>query len=359
MRTLEKEIDDAALRVTNLAEALRKSAAATHDLLGKVERAIHSFPPSCQYIPQTIRSAMSTRLSNSDLAGLQCYNGSLINVLQFSQAEHERSLAVVQQLNLIAGPALLHRYLPSLIGKVAEGSRMRSELFDDVKGLQQDGPSISSLLPGLLDGPVRRKPGTLRSGLSSKLLFSASAAESKRGLGVKKPVSRIRQASTATSHQQQHRQKSTSGPSGPTSKNPWVSYVAPMGCNHVPEEYLNMLETAAPQVTATLASVEAANPSCSIFPVSDTAHVGDVTPPSATDFANHGPVAPRTVIRPTRVPRPISNMGIETEEMPPCHSRPLVRHHHVPVSSRGTFILPLRSCMGLCGSSGSLSIGLN
>lgn len=73
------------------------------------------------FFSQSIRSAMSTRLSNSDLAGLQCYNGSLINVLQFSQAEHARSLAVVQQLNLIAGPALLHRYLPSLIGKVSEG----------------------------------------------------------------------------------------------------------------------------------------------------------------------------------------------------------------------------------------------
>lgn len=52
MRTLEKEIDDAATRVTNLAEALRKSAATIHDLLGKVERAIHSFPPSWQYVPQ-------------------------------------------------------------------------------------------------------------------------------------------------------------------------------------------------------------------------------------------------------------------------------------------------------------------
>ena len=52
MRNLEKEIDDAATRVTNLAEALRKSAAAIHDLLGKVERAIHAFPPSWQYVPQ-------------------------------------------------------------------------------------------------------------------------------------------------------------------------------------------------------------------------------------------------------------------------------------------------------------------
>ncbi|VDK33810.1 unnamed protein product [Taenia asiatica] len=330
MRTLEKEIDDAATQVTNLAEALRKSAAATHDLLGKVERAIHSFPPSCQYIPQSIRSAMSTRLSNSDLAGLQCYNGSLINVLQFSQAEHARSLAVVQQLNLIAGPALLHRYLPSLIGKVAEGGGIRSELFDDGKGIQQDGPSISSLLPGLLEGSVKRKPGTTRSGRPD------STVESRRGLGMKKPVSRVRPAPTAASHQQQ---QPISRPFGLTSKSPWTSYVAAMGCSHLPEEYLSMLEAAAPQVTATLTSVGTADPSCSTS-AAGAPHVGDVNSPSAVDSPNHGPIAPRTVTRPARASRlqnqvpPIPNMDVGDEEMPSCHRQPPVRHHHVPVSSR-------------------------
>ncbi|CDI98157.1 kinesin protein kif21b [Echinococcus multilocularis] len=335
MRTLEKEIDDAATRVTNLAEALRKSAAATHDLLSKVERAIHSFPPSYQYIPQSIRSAMSTRLSNSDLAGLQCYNSNLINVLQFSQAEHTRSLAVVQQLNQIAGPSLLRRYLPTLIGKVTEGAGMRLELFDDGKGIQQDGPSISSLLPGLLEGSVKRKPGALRSDPST------SAVESRRGLGVKKPVSRVRQAPAATFHQQQHRQQSTSRPIGLSSKNPRMSYVAAMGCSHVPEEYLSMLETAAPQVTATLTSVEVADPSCPTFPAAGNTDVGGSSSPSATGCANHYAIAQRTVTRPTRAsPRlhgqvpPLPNMDVGDEEMPPCHSQPPVRHHHVPVSSR-------------------------
>lgn len=46
------------------------------------------------------------------------------------------------------------------------GGGMRSEPFDDGKGIQQDGPSISSLLPGLLEGSVKRKPGTTRSGPS-------------------------------------------------------------------------------------------------------------------------------------------------------------------------------------------------
>ncbi|KAL5108371.1 Kinesin-like protein KIF21B [Taenia crassiceps] len=333
MRTLEKEIDDAATQVTNLAEALRKSAAATHDLLGKVERAVHSFPPSCQYIPQSIRSAMSTRLSNSDLAGLQCYNGSLINVLQFSQAEHARSLAVVQQLNLIAGPALLHRYLPSLIGKVADGFGMRSELFDDGKGIQQDGPSISSLLPGLLEGSVKRKPGSTRSGPNSTV-------ESRHGLGVKKPVSRVRQAPTATSRQQQHRQQPTSRPNELISKNPWMSYVAAVECNHVPEEYISIPETAAPQVAAAITSVEAVGPPCSAFPAADAPRVGNVNSSPAADSAVHEPIAPRTVTRPTRASRlhdqvlPTLNMEVGDEEMPSCYRQPPVRHHHVPVSSR-------------------------
>ena len=79
---------------------------------------------------QTIRSAMSTRLSNSDSAGLQCYNSNLINILQLSKAEHMRSLAVVQQLNQIAGPSLLRRYLPSLINKVAIGGSITAFLFN-------------------------------------------------------------------------------------------------------------------------------------------------------------------------------------------------------------------------------------
>lgn len=64
---------------------------------------------------------MSTRLSNSDSAGLQCHNNNLINVLRYSEAEHTRTLAVVQQLQEIAGPSLLRRYLPSLLSKVAQG----------------------------------------------------------------------------------------------------------------------------------------------------------------------------------------------------------------------------------------------
>uniref|UniRef100_A0A5K3FPF9 Kinesin-like protein n=1 Tax=Mesocestoides corti TaxID=53468 RepID=A0A5K3FPF9_MESCO len=169
VRTLEKEIEDAASRVATLAEALRKSAAAIHDLLGKVERVIHAFPPNWQYIPQTIRSAMSTRLSNSDSAGLQCYNSNLINVLQLSQAEHARSLATILQLNQIAGPVLLRRYLPTLLGKASEGCKVRSEIFDDGKGIRQDGPSISSLLPGLFEGSAKRKPGLPRTAPPCKL----------------------------------------------------------------------------------------------------------------------------------------------------------------------------------------------
>ena len=48
---------------------------------------------------------------------------------------------------------------------------MRYEVFDDGKGIQQDGPSISSLLPNLLEGTVKRKPATVRPGPSSKLLL--------------------------------------------------------------------------------------------------------------------------------------------------------------------------------------------
>lgn len=52
MRSLEREIDESSTRVTELAEALRKSGASIHDLLGKVERSIHTFPPPWQHVPQ-------------------------------------------------------------------------------------------------------------------------------------------------------------------------------------------------------------------------------------------------------------------------------------------------------------------
>lgn len=70
---------------------------------------------------QTIRSAMSTRLSNSDSAGLQCYNSNLNKILQHSEMEQAGTLALIQQLHEIAGPSLLRRYQPSLLSKVAHG----------------------------------------------------------------------------------------------------------------------------------------------------------------------------------------------------------------------------------------------
>ncbi|VDD83638.1 unnamed protein product [Mesocestoides corti] len=314
VRTLEKEIEDAASRVATLAEALRKSAAAIHDLLGKVERVIHAFPPNWQYIPQTIRSAMSTRLSNSDSAGLQCYNSNLINVLQLSQAEHARSLATILQLNQIAGPVLLRRYLPTLLGKASEGCKVRSEIFDDGKGIRQDGPSISSLLPGLFEGSAKRKPGLPRTAPP------CSSTDSKR-LGLKKPAPR----GTALNSRPTASQQSKVVAPKPTR----MSYVAAVGCNHVPEEYLTMLETAAPQATACHSSVDVIDPP------------GSPTPQ---------PIAPRTV---TRVVRDSPKFHLLSQVVPPPPSlddgpsspnrqasAPPVRHHQIPLSSRAQLIMP-------------------
>ncbi|KAM7536020.1 hypothetical protein Aperf_G00000093015 [Anoplocephala perfoliata] len=358
MRSLEREIDESSTRVTELAEALRKSGATIHDLLGKVERAIHTFPPPWQHVPQTIRSAMSTRLSNSDSAGLQCHNNNLINVLRYSEAEHAHTLAVVRQLQEIAGPALLRRYIPSLLNKVAQVDEMRVDLFDDGKGIQQAGPSISSLLPGLLDGNTKRKPGVLRptpaaapsvGGLSYARPYTpaTSKVDTRRDVGLRKPaVPRFRQgASSASTSQQQHPPSARPVGGGPTSvaaaaatstaalKNPQMSYVAAVGCNHVPEEYLSMLEASAPLATAGLSSVEPVEP---------------LTPDSSLrSTLQERPQPPKTIVRPIRVsprslpqavvpPLPSLDTGdvemLQVQRHPPQPSA--VRHHHIPISSR-------------------------
>lgn len=51
-------------------------------------------------------------------------------------------------------------YFPMLL---SSGYSMRPEAFDDGTGIRQEGPSISSLLPGLFDGSVKNRPGTTRS----------------------------------------------------------------------------------------------------------------------------------------------------------------------------------------------------
>ncbi|VUZ48874.1 unnamed protein product [Hymenolepis diminuta] len=336
MRSLEREIDEASIRVTELAEALRNTGATIHDLLGRVERAITAFPPTWQYVPQTIRSAMSTRLSNSDSAGLQCYNSNLNKILQHSEMEQAGTLALIQQLHEIAGPSLLRRYQPSLLSKVAHGDDMRADVFDDGNSIQQAGPSISSLLPGLLDGNVKRKSGLTT---ANRLATSGTAAGTRRGVGIRKPaVPRLRQGTTTTSTQQ-HPPASTRPYSAgivttaTASNNPArMSYVAAVACNSIPEEYLNMLEASAPISTAGFTSVQSVEP---------------LTTPGPSRGVEERPEPPRTVVRPVQTsPRnlpqavvpPMPAVEVEDVEMgsmeKPTRTVSSARHHHVPVSSR-------------------------
>lgn len=117
-------------------------------------------------------------------------------------------------------------------------------------------------------------------------------------------------------------------------KNPQMSYVAPVGCNHVPEEYLTMLEASAPLATAGLSSVEHIEP---LTP--------DSSPPPPVTQERRQP--PKTIVRPIRTsPRslphavvpPMPSVDPGDVEMLPVQRQPqpsAVRHHHIPISSRG------------------------
>ncbi|VDO07532.1 unnamed protein product [Rodentolepis nana] len=337
MRSLEREIDEASVRVTDLAEALRNTGATIHDLLGRVERAITAFPPAWQYVPQTIRSAMSTRLSNSDSSGLQCYNSNLNKILQYSEIEQAGTLALIQQLHEIAGPSLLRRYQPSLLSKVSNGDEMRADVFDDGNSIQQAGPSISSLLPGLLDGNVKRKPGLAT---TARPATAGAVTESRRGVGIRKPaVPRLRKGASTQQNQPPVTTRPYSAGAVATAttstalNNPArMSYVAAANCNSIPEEYLNMLENTALTTTINFKSAPSVEP---------------LMTPGPSKSLEERLEPPRTIVRPVRTsPRnlpqavvpPMPVVEVEDVEMrsmeKPAQPVSSVRHHHVPMSSR-------------------------
>ncbi|VDL18941.1 unnamed protein product [Hymenolepis diminuta] len=213
---------------------------------------------------------------------------------------------------------------------------MRADVFDDGNSIQQAGPSISSLLPGLLDGNVKRKSGLTT---ANRLATSGTAAGTRRGVGIRKPaVPRLRQGTTTTSTQQ-HPPASTRPYSAgivttaTASNNPArMSYVAAVACNSIPEEYLNMLEASAPISTAGFTSVQSVEP---------------LTTPGPSRGVEERPEPPRTVVRPVQTsPRnlpqavvpPMPAVEVEDVEMgsmeKPTRTVSSARHHHVPVSSR-------------------------
>ncbi len=94
-----------------------------------------------------------------------------------------------------------------------------------------------------------------------------------------------------------------------------MSYVAAVGCDHVPDEYLTMLEPAAPQTAACLSPVLPTNP----LPAAD-------------------PVVPRTVKRSSPPPSSRGDAPVlRMEADAPNSSVSSAKHHQVPLSSRGEF----------------------
>nr|CDS29761.1 expressed protein [Hymenolepis microstoma] len=213
---------------------------------------------------------------------------------------------------------------------------MRVDVFDDGNSIQQAGPSISSLLPGLLDGNVKRKPGLN----ATRPATSGAVTESRRGTGIRKPaVPRLRKgASTQQNYPPVTTRPYSAGTvttatTSTTLNNPArMSYVAAVTCNSIPEEYLNMLETTAMTTTISSKSAQPVEP---------------LMTPGSSRGVEERLEPPRTVVRPVRTsprnlpqavvpPMPVAEVeDVEMRSMEkPAQTVSSVRHHHVPMSSR-------------------------